>query len=235
MKWKLQKSTLLVFMFSLRDKLHKWSAHACQKCQVKGQVENVLITRIYVSDSDKSCDNTAETFHSLSACYRLEHSSASFSAYLGFYTASLFLTSFCLLLSLCLSPHLSLLPLCFLSAALSLSVFCILPSLCFIHFLLLFSVSPRLADKHAPLPSLSLVFVVPSWVKVACHYRWRQRSDKGQKLRQRCLQMGSAGVSVHVCGVCGALLPEPIRQEQRRRIVWVGGGGSDCELAPLCP
>ena len=34
-------------------------------------------------------------------------------------------------------------------------------------------------------------------------------------------------------GCVRALLPEPTRQEQTRRIVWVGGGGSDCELVPF--
>ena len=34
-------------------------------------------------------------------------------------------------------------------------------------------------------------------------------------------------------GCVRALLPEPIRQEQRMRIGWVGGGGSDCEMYPF--
>lgn len=40
----------------------QWSSQACQKCQVKGQLQNVLITSVYVFHSDKSCDDDTETF-----------------------------------------------------------------------------------------------------------------------------------------------------------------------------
>lgn len=68
---------------------------------------------------------------------------------------------------------------------------------CLIHFL--FSFSSRFMHLCLLFPP---AFVVLSGVKVARHYRRRHWSDKGQKLRQKCLQTGSAGVSVHVCGVC---------------------------------
>lgn len=52
-------------------------------------------------------------------------------------------------------------------------------------------------------------------LKVACRYRCGHQSDKGHKLKPKCLQACPACVSVPVCRVSSSLSPEPTRQERR--------------------
>lgn len=42
-----------------------WSSHACQKCQVKGQLENVVITSFYVLVLIKAAAILLRLFHSV--------------------------------------------------------------------------------------------------------------------------------------------------------------------------
>lgn len=158
----------------------KWSSRACQQCQVKGECfEN----KVNVTDSVKCCDFTETFSFSLSVIVlntlTAHHHFLSFSV---FYCKS-FVTAFCQFWPLCLLSHLSLICFSFLSSAMSPPA-CLQPITLF-HSLTIV-VLATLTDVHAPLLSLLSVFVVLSWVKVACHYRWRHGSDKGQKLRQKC-------------------------------------------------
>lgn len=192
---------MLLYVFT-----EQWSSQACQKCQVKGQ--NISITS-YAAQSHKSCDDDTETF---SLCVSVLNALRSDHHHFFSISTSTQHDSFLLFLPIMFS--LCLLVLSFLP------LFCC-PSLCWSQFLLLSLLYLQTCTRCSLIP----VCVAVYWVKVACHYRCRHRPDKGHGHKQQCLWTCSAGVSVHVCGVCDVSSAELIRHEHRRMIA---SGGSDC-------
>lgn len=80
-----------------------------------------------------------------------------------------------------------LLPLSFLLVALSACLCLLIHSITWSNSVAHIVFGFSSAYRHLHLFFLFAIHVALSWVKVACHYRCRHRSDKGQKLKQKCL------------------------------------------------
>ncbi len=172
-------------------------------------------------------------FHSLCLCYYLSWALSTLITiifYLCFYTVcmSFFPTSFWL----CLSSHLSLFPSTSLSLpGFTLTLFHSPPPVVFAvclsstcrHTCTFASSTPRLCGSvlSKRLPVIRDGGIALTKVRNVDRNAYR-------RAQQVCRFMSVEFVVGFFC------LPEPIRQEQRRSSVWVGGGGSDCELVPLC-